>query len=198
MPDLEIGDPAVADNDMVTIARAQIEVPVTGTYTFRVRSDDGFALKMPGRIWSGASGFGEIDPFDLETLVFNDPTADSDTRGTINLEAGSQEVIFVAFERAGGYYFELTATVGEALLSGQSLDWRLVGEGAPGTVNLPEILNPGFSVRVTSSGGAVVNNIESAENLLNSENPAFGSIPFSVIQFVDPDSPGNAKCKPFR
>ena len=191
VPDLEIGDPAVADNDLVTVARAQIEVPAAGIYTFRVRSDDGFAVKMPGRIWSAASGLGEIDTFDPSTLVFNDPTADSDTRGTINLEAGPQEIILVSFERAGGYYFELTATVGEALLSGQSLEWRLVGDGAPGTVNLPQISAPGFSVRVTSNGNGVVNNIESAEALLSSENPVFGSTPFSVLQFADPDDPGN-------
>ncbi len=122
------------DNDFLLVAKTRISVPTAGTYTFQVRSDDGFALRVAGQSWSAVAGAGYIDPLDPSTLVYETGTGDSNTRGVITLAAGGYDVTLVNWEGTGGAFCEITSATGSRPNAGEA-QWLPLGS----TATLPEI-----------------------------------------------------------
>jgi hypothetical protein len=105
------------DQDIAMVAHARMRVPVSGSWSFQFRSDDGAAMRLRRLdgtcpTWDAAYGAGAIDPSDPCTLAFPAPTGDSNTRGSITLAAGVYDVEFVAYENGGGAYWEVSHAQG--------------------------------------------------------------------------------------
>ena len=96
------------DDDFGVMGTANLVIPVSGTYEIGFRSDDGMSLQIVGQEWgeivSNATGTGSIDG---DTIVCDCLTGNSRTVATINLDAGTYEMVAVGFERGGGAYFEV-------------------------------------------------------------------------------------------
>ena len=109
------GDPNGGDtNNIAMLARAYIVAPADGDYTIQVRSDDGFLLRFvdPSNQFSSVSGGGTLHPTALNEVYFPNGTGDTNTRASINLAAGTYEVLFVWWEGGGGSHFEVSASPG--------------------------------------------------------------------------------------
>ena len=116
-----------ADDNIVVLATTKLNIPTTGDYTFQVRADDGFALRIRGSAFSAVNGDGYIDPLDPSTIVFERGTGDANTRGVIRLAAGQHDVDFVTWEGGGGAYYEVTTATGARLTVGEARQWLPLG-----------------------------------------------------------------------
>ena len=148
-PGLTVGTGA---NDFVVQAKATIDIPTAGNWTFGVNSDDGFRLVLEGPIGSndpagtpytaGALG-GMGVPGDLPaTMPYQKyymlssvtGAAPADTLRTFTLPAaGVYNVTLVYFQRSAGASLELYAQAGTfATYAAGGAGWRLVGDTANG------------------------------------------------------------------
>ncbi|MDB6070271.1 MAG: hypothetical protein JWL81_1442 [Verrucomicrobiales bacterium] len=127
--DFEFGGSLGADDGLVGIAKATIEIPAGqgGEWTFGVHSDDGYALRIDGAVFSKVSGASFIDPALRDTAYFRFGTGNSDARAVATLTEGPHEVEFIWFEGGGGAYFELYAAQGSFNNDADTGNWRLVG-----------------------------------------------------------------------
>jgi hypothetical protein len=133
-------NPGVDDNDIQSIIKGTVQVPAGqgGAYTFNVRSDDGFALRILSQATGGplaqhrftSNRNGTID--EDGTLVFMGPTGDSNTQGVVNLSPGTYDVEFATFEDGGGAFWEVSTAKGDFLnpAPGSAAQWLLLGDGA--------------------------------------------------------------------
>jgi hypothetical protein len=129
------------DNFFQTVVKGTIVVPAGqgGDYTFNVRSDDGFAMRIVSQPTGGAltqhkftsARTGVIDQDG--TLAFIGPTGDSNTQGVINLAPGTYDVEFALFENDGGAYVEVSTQKGDWVTTSNPTtipQWILLGDGA--------------------------------------------------------------------
>ncbi len=156
------------DDDVAFQARATVNIPTSGLYTFGVRASDGFALRINGQAWINRNGSGGIDPADSSTLAGMPGTtglSDLTTRGLIQLNAGVYSVDFISFDRGRDFMGELYAIPGNFVATGEfaagtantgivninaSDAWRLVGhKGSPDPVGVIGVLDPGWSMSQT-------------------------------------------------
>lgn len=128
-PNAFLSNTSADDNDIATSAKGKIRVTEAGTYTFQVRSDDGFALRVVGAQFDSVNGAGYLDPVDRSTMVFNAGTGDSNTRGVITLAAGAYDVEFVHWEGGGGAFYEVTHTKG-SVSDPAAAQWLALGDGS--------------------------------------------------------------------
>lgn len=156
------------DNDIITIAKGKVHVPAGGTYTVQVRSDDGFALRIPGQTFTSING-GDInrgiDPLDPSTIFFYGGTGDSNARGVINLAAGVYDVEFINWEGGGGAFYEVTTGTGASPTA-----WLPMGAGGstPFIPNTVRLSGPAAVVTVAENAGLglTANNIVQARSLI--------------------------------
>jgi hypothetical protein len=122
--------PGVDDDRVVTVFKGRIQVTAeqAGRWTFRVHTDDGFALRLPGRTWTAASGLGWVDPTDSSVLTFPTPTSDSATLGVIQLNEGVHDIEFVVFENAGFASWEVSLARGQFRTAAETTAWTLLGQ----------------------------------------------------------------------
>lgn len=169
---------AVDDNNFAFVAKGVINVPSAGNYSFNVRGDDGFAMRIVGQNWSGVSGGGGLDPLDPQTMYFAGGTGDSNTTGTVNLTPGQYNLEFVGFEGGGGASQEITVSVngGPSSLLGSTVT----------SLSRPGVSAAGWSVTTSATGGTALNTIADAQaDLLNS--PAASASGVASINYTDPD-----------
>jgi hypothetical protein len=134
-----VSNTAADDNGFQTVVKGTIEVPAGqgGPYTFAVRSDDGFALRIISQPTGGsltqhkftAARTGIID--EDGTLAFLAPTGDSNTAGVVNLPAGTYDVEFVLFEDGGGAFAEVSTQKGDWVTMSSATtipQWILLGD----------------------------------------------------------------------
>jgi hypothetical protein len=101
------------DNDFVLIGNGTLDIPAAGTYTVRMRGDDGGFVRFPGQVYTALlqsdndRGFIEGD-----AVVFEYPTGNSNVFATIDLPAGAQKIEVGFFERSGGCNFEVAMAPG--------------------------------------------------------------------------------------
>lgn len=114
------------DDNILTSAYGRIQVVEGGQYTFQVRADDGFALRIRGATFTGSGGDGYIDPFDSSTMVYPGGTGDANTRAVVNLAPGEYDIDFINWEGAGGAYYEVTSAKGD-FTAGGTAQWLPVG-----------------------------------------------------------------------
>lgn len=123
-------DPAVpADDNIITVAHGTVKVVTPGDYTFQVRSDDGFAFRIPGLPISKVYGpdAAGIDPLAPDTAFFRNGTGDANTRIVYNLPAGVYDVEFIHWEGGGGAFYELSSSRGD-IETPELANWILVGD----------------------------------------------------------------------
>ena len=179
-----VGDTVgVGDDNFAMVAKGIINVPAAGNYSFRVRGDDGFAMRIVGQAWNTVTGGGGLDPLDAQTMVFAGGTGDSNTIGTVNLLPGTYNLEMVAFEGGGGAHQELSVS-----LNGSP--YTLVGDSIS-SVGRPGVSSAGWSVTTSPAGGTAINNIADARaDLLAGPNFSAAGVP--SINYADPQagSPG--------
>lgn len=161
-PDLNfIGEtPGVDNDDFAVIYKGKIRIENSGDYTFNVRSDDGFGLRINGATFTAIAGTGnaQIDPLDSSVVTHTAVTGDANTRAVANLAAGDYDVEFIFFERAGGAFVELSAAEGSHLAGGES-NFRPIGYKDSGIPTYkPGIAGDNWTVTTSPVGGNLLNN----------------------------------------
>jgi hypothetical protein len=183
--------PGVAENHWSAYYRGRIVIPPGegGLYTFGVHSDDGFALRIPGRSWSSVHGLGWLDygDTDLETITFEYGTGDSNTRGIINLPAGAHDIEFFTYNGTGGQHHELYAAKGAFPNDADTTSWRLVGHKSVGNIVFAGVSLDEWTV--WHSGNESVSNLSNAWAAVS----GYMAIPsnqsaWAEINFWDPQS----------
>ena len=162
-----LNNTAADDNDIITIAKARVSVPESGTYTVQVRSDDGFALRIPGQTFTSINGGDAnrgIDPLDPSTMYFYAGTGDANARGVITLDAGVYDVEFINWEGGGGAYYEVTTGTGDSPTT-----WIPMGAGGstPFRHNTVQLSEPATVLTAAEDGGVTANNIAEARALID-------------------------------
>ena len=188
------GDTQYVTNDpnyvIVYKGRIRIGTADQGRWTFGVRSDDGFALRIVGQTWLSAHGMGWIDHTDRSVLTHEYVTGNSNTRGVIDLGVGDYLVEFVAFQGSGGQYQELFAARGEWFNEADTDAWRLVGYKGIGDYSVPGVMAPGWTAwHSTPFVHGTIGNTGEAWNAV-SPYVASGSnrTTWADINFLDPES----------
>ncbi len=198
----------VDDQNIVFLGKTKIEVAESGYYTFWVRSDDGFALRINGAEFEDVGGIGVnangfIDPSDSSTIAFSIGTGNSNTRGLVFLEQGEEYVIdFLWWEGTGGSYAEVSWAPGSHLADHATGRWTLVG-GAGETpffpaepLDLPSAPPGVWSVR-NYHGPGLVGNVGSLRAAFDAianysgedENIITTDAETPVVNFQDPGEP---------
>lgn len=195
-------------NDISMVAQGYINIPVAGTYTFGVNSDDGFTLAFPGRAFSAVTlpSTDAANPAKLQTyngvangaFQFYGGRGNQDSLAAINLPAGPVPVQLTFHQGGGGFGVELFAASG----SKSSFDntFNLVGQGAiPAAPKITEKRSQGL-------GGLNVGpftyteihaNTNSVSELLTHYNNNEGvTTQQTKINFVDPQNPNTGNHNP--
>lgn len=198
----------VDDNDIQMVGHARIRVTPAqaGVWSFATHSDDGFALRIrdtsSGNLlpWGMSDGAGGVYGADRSELAFPDPTGDSNTRGTIDLPAGSYDVEYVAYENGGGANWELYHARGVVLNDGDS-NWRLLG-AKPDPVKhyfkptMAPLDDQGNHFDITVVDGTPdvtpAHTVAQARALL--DNPGANPIFFGVAPVINHKDPENGVC----
>lgn len=152
------GNTGVDDNNVVTVAKGRIQIPTAGPYTFRVQADDGFMLRVKPTNGNPEPKFKRVSqPNGNQNGRFqmSNPNemyyieANSETRGTIDLLAGTYDLEFFQIENGGGFYYELCSAAGEwPIGTNPPTGFPLVGYVATVTEALfPGIASPGWTVQ---------------------------------------------------
>lgn len=101
------------DNDFALRATATLEITTAGNYTFGFAGDDGGELTITGANFTSISSqVGAVISNNGQSLTADVPTGDSLTFGTTNLAAGTYQIEYTFFERAGGAWTELYVAPG--------------------------------------------------------------------------------------
>ncbi len=191
------------DNNIVGLGRTKIEIAEAGDYTFWVRSDDGFALRVNGASFHKVAGTiagtngAQIDSADSSTIAFLDGTGNSNTRGTVNLDAGEYVIDFLWFEGTGGSYVEVSWAAGDHTDDTTGGRWNLVG-GAGDTPFFPAapLAGPelpaagGWAVRNYYNGGDVPTLRAAFERIANPGESLVANATTPVVNFRDPNNAG--------
>lgn len=139
--------------DFVIQAKASLEIPTSGTWTFGVNSDDGFSLVL------------ERNSVKFQSEYFS-PRGTADTLATFDIpEAGTWTATLIMYERGGGASVEFFAAPG-AHSSFDPASFDLIGD----------VSNGGLSA---FHGLAVNSNLESS--MLGINPSVYCRIPFDVV-----------------
>jgi hypothetical protein len=95
-------------------------------YTIQVHSDDGFALRVNGSEFTSVYGNGVIDADDPQTIFHEANTADSNTRGVIELSAGVHTFDAFTWNSLEGAYMEISSAKGE--FPYHKASWLAIGD----------------------------------------------------------------------
>ncbi|YCM43378.1 hypothetical protein V2O64_18900 [Verrucomicrobiaceae bacterium 227] len=122
-------DGVTDDDNLISVIHGTVKVVEPGFYTFQVRSDDGFAFRIPGLPIAKLYGpeAAGIDPLSPDTAFYRNDTGDSNTRIVYNLAAGQYDIELLVWETASGAYYELSSSHGD-IPEAASSRWILVGD----------------------------------------------------------------------
>jgi|GEM_PF-872123 len=116
-------------DDFVLEAKAYLQIPAAGQWTFGVNSDDGFLLTITGA--TTVAVVSSDTPVGGNTISYFNPRGPADTLGVFNFPAaGKYEMRLVFYERGGGSGVELFAKQGYA--TAWDSTFYLVGESGAG------------------------------------------------------------------
>jgi len=120
-------------DQVVTYARTTVTIgegdPLT--YTFRIRGDDGYGLRVTGATFSSVAGNGTntIDPRDPSGVFFPNYGGDSNSFAVCNFPAAGDYLIeFFGFEGGGGAHQEIGWAPGSFTAVNQTIEWTLLGD----------------------------------------------------------------------
>lgn len=152
-------DDKTAADDFVLLSIAHIVVPQSGEYTFGVRSDDGFGLRVQGGEVIRVSGNGRFDYGSPDSVVHPGTSGNSSTRSVYRLEEGIYRIEFFWFERGGGDYGEIFVAKGNFAGEADTMEWILVGDPAGGKQGTVLGLDAsGVTATSSDPGGDPLNN----------------------------------------
>ncbi len=160
------------DDDIISVAHGRIRVSEAGKYTFNVHSDDGFAFRIRSAEFESVGGNGAIDSRSPDTVFHAGNTADSDTRAVVQLEARDYDVEFLSWERAGGAFYELTASKGEFANGSRNFQPQLLAVGDPRvlperTANAPvSLVGNAVVINVSEDGAGASGDVELAQEIV--------------------------------
>jgi PA14 domain len=170
------------------LCRAKLRVPNSGTYTFDVHADDGYAIRIGDRPWTSVHGQGGIDPQDPKVLYFMLFSPDGDTRGVIDLPAGDHPIEVFYFNVGLDGALQIMVAPGRHPMDGATDKWRLLGHHAAGKIGWPGMDETGWKVTVQSI-------VESPGTERRKASDTVGAIPkakvaegVEVINFHDPEA----------
>ncbi len=193
------GNTAADDNDILHVYKGRLTVTNTTEWTFVLRSDDGGAIRIPGRVWTTA--FAGVIDIRSPDILYRE-RGSGEIRGVMTLPAGLHDIEVLVFERTGGAGHELYAAPGSHDLDTDTRGWRLVGHRPRANMPLPGIQMQGgtnWLVRTSAPGGnAAITNLLSlahAELELNAD-PNTVAVSRDFIDFVDPQAPGSGGSYP--
>ncbi|MDB6135514.1 MAG: autotransporter-associated beta strand repeat protein [Verrucomicrobiales bacterium] len=208
--DLDIpGNTGADDNQLAVVAKTNFQVSSAGPWTFCVRADDNFALRVAGRKWSGRTASytavapfytsnGFIDPLDPSTLFWL-ASGDTNARAVINFPTtGSYSLEFLHYEGTGGAGAEVYCAPGICTSDSDSTAWQLIGDTSGYTPFLPlflpgategeegrwglQVLEPA-AIQVTNMASAIAALMEGAGTNHQDTPP--------VLNHIVPSSPGS-------
>ncbi len=193
------GNTTAVEDNVVTVAKGRIQITSAGPYTFTYAGDDGFLLRFKGVDGladpTAVSASGAVT-FQMSNLneIYNDGVGAFEGRGVMQLEVGSYDVEFVHQEGGGWFYYEIAAAPGIWLnATTPPGGFQLVGYQAPGTVLVPGIAEPGWTVESSlPSSGTFDFTIAGAEaridaTLAMDPQPANAISTWDFLDFRDPE-----------
>jgi hypothetical protein len=133
-------------------------IPTAGTYTFRMRGDDGGFIRLPGQTLtlkpgSGSTG-GQREAYaEGDTVTFEYPTGNSNVFATVNLPAGPQKIEVGFFERSGGCNFEVAAAFGDTT---DLANFAIVGAPAIAAQDYPDTPDVTNNTQANTNGWDMV------------------------------------------
>ncbi|MDB6078116.1 MAG: hypothetical protein JWO82_1863 [Akkermansiaceae bacterium] len=200
------GNTSADDNNVVTVAKSRLNITSGGTYTFQYRGDDGFFLRIKGAGATATPSFRQVvDSGNRDMSHPNEWFSDNNggTRAVIDLPAGTYDLEYVQFENTGGYYYELTAAAGEWPTGTPPNGWQLVGDTtAYGTVNVPKIASPGWTVETSQPDLMTINLTVADAEASISATEALDPVPNGTIttwnnlNFTDPQATNEGSFSP--
>jgi hypothetical protein len=180
-----------AGNNFGVLARARIQVPEAGIYTFSVHADDGFALRVGQAAWKESHGGGAIDPVDATVFYGMLPSPDSDSRGVIELPAGELPVEVFYFNGVVEGQLQILTAPGSWPEAGGTDRWRLLGhEPSPEKVIWPGVSADGWKVTIPEPGkeGTLTADAKVIDVMARVDDAAAPVTPgLEMIHFMDPD-----------
>ena len=188
-------------NNVITTAKARITVATPAVYTFSARGDDGFLLRLKAisgphpkftRVShpSATDGNPGLEMSNLNEFYYSGETGDSLTRGIIFLPAGQYDLEYLQWERGNGYWYELTAAVGDFPHGTEPpTGWFPVGFStpAPPPNTQPNISAAGWTVASTPSEAVTTFTIAGAQAALAAGATTSN---WDSINFTDPENGG--------
>ncbi|MGI9244357.1 MAG: hypothetical protein ACR2RV_26395, partial [Verrucomicrobiales bacterium] len=196
IPDLTIltDVEGVDDNQYVTYARTIVTIGAgeEGPYTFRIRGDDGYGLRVRGGNFVNIAGNANnsLDTRDASVAFFPAYGGDSNAFATCEFPAAGDYLIeFFGFEGGGGSFQELSWAPGAFTALNQTVDWVLLGDpsgytsesqwGPIAETALPPV--PGSSDSGWSTYiwyDATVGNLTNTIDFVNTADPAAATATF--------------------
>ena len=184
------------ENNVVTVAKGRISIPSTGAYTFITTSDDGFVCRFKGtggnpdpsyRRVTSLSGDPRFQMSNPNEMYFNG--AGVETRGIIDLQAGSYDIEYITVENVGGFAYELGMAAGEwPNASDPPNGFQLVGVPG-GTILYPAVAAPGWTVESSIPGlNQYSNTIAGAEARISHTQALAANDPVWASLGLDPNS----------
>ncbi len=127
-PGLDLG---VTQTNWATKANGRIHIPVAGTYTFGVNSDDGFKLSFTGASFSSVAGTGTT--LVGGAMIFDGTRGSADSLGAVTFAAaGDYDTNLLYYQGGSSAGVELFAAPGNFTTFAGTTAWRLVGDTTNG------------------------------------------------------------------
>jgi hypothetical protein len=175
-------DGARRGDRIACLGRALLKIPADGTYSFQVRSDDGFLLRFADakNVFTGKNGNGIIEADTPFEVSHQNGTGDSNTRAWAELTEGEHELLFVWWEGGGGDHFEVSVAEGEhasqdgpyALLDSSNYVVKLfVDTDGDGLGDPWEVANFGDLTTSDGTGDADNDGLADADEYTNGTDP---------------------------
>lgn len=185
------------DTDRIVVT-AKTTITVTpanaGTWTFGLRSGDGFAFRLLNSSgiplpWMAVIGIGNA--LDIGNLaVFQDlPFCDTNCHAWINLPAGEYCAEFLYYENDGHSFFQVYAAKGTYPHAGATDDFRLVGH--TGSQRCWPCLQGDWTVATSDRGGLAIGGFPGAEADLDASGVLHPPM-VAALNFLDPDNHGTS------
>jgi PA14 domain len=189
-----VGNTAADDNYIIHVYKGRLVVTNTTTYTLVFRTDDGGAMRLPGKTWTTVHGTGVVDIRSPDTLYRERGTGE--LRGVLTLTAGQHDIELLAYEESGGASHEFYAAPGNHDADSDTPAWRLAGQPVR-SLPVPGIKLVGgtnWLVRTSQPGGNLT--ITNLNNLANTElelanDPGVVRVSHNFINFADPQGAGS-------
>ena len=111
-----VSNTAAADNNIIVIGQAFIQIDTENDYTFGFSGDDGSRLRIYGQDFISAvttAGSNGQDPPNIgDQIFFTEPTGNGTVLGVVHLTPGIYFVEHLFFEASGGAWSEVFAAPG--------------------------------------------------------------------------------------